>query len=150
MPNYDASFFDERAGPDDVMLPRQGDSRSRIAWAVTVACAIASLAAVVWCLAGMTIDRTPTPEAGQANLAALWPFWIASACAWASLTAMWILLRRTPVGRSVVGFGRSVLLILTIAVGARVAVLFTHEPALSDDVYRYVFDGRNAAAGINP
>ncbi|MCH8165450.1 MAG: hypothetical protein IH889_07570 [Planctomycetes bacterium] len=117
---------------------------------IVVACAVASLAMVVWSLAGMTIDRTPIPEAGQSNLRNLWPFWIASGCGWASLTAMWILLRRTPVGRSVVGFGRSALLILTVAVAARVAVLFTHEPALSDDVYRYVFDGRNAAAGINP
>ncbi|MFB3138116.1 MAG: glycosyltransferase 87 family protein [Phycisphaerales bacterium] len=132
------------------MSSEQHGSRPSPALATIVILAMLSLAALVVALARLRIDRSATIEAGQANLAALWPFWIASACAWASLTAMWILLRRTPVGRSVVGFGRSALLILTVAVGARVAVLFTHEPALSDDVYRYVFDGRNAAAGINP
>lgn len=118
--------------------------------ATIVILAMLSLAALVVALARMRIDRSATIEAGQANLAALWPFWIASACGWASLTALWLLLRRTAHRSGPARIGRSVLLILAVAVGARVAVLFTHEPALSDDVYRYVFDGRNAAAGINP
>jgi alpha-1,6-mannosyltransferase len=40
-------------------------------------------------------------------------------------------------------------LILIGAVGMRLALLFT-EPTLSNDIYRYVWDGRVQAAGINP
>ncbi len=112
--------------------------------------AIASLAAVVVALSVMQIDRTPSIEAGQANLRALWLFWIASGAAWIALTAMWLLLRRAPGPQSRGKFIASASFVLLVAVAARIAVLITHEPALSDDVYRYVLDGRNLAHGINP
>ncbi|MCZ6734535.1 MAG: glycosyltransferase 87 family protein [Planctomycetota bacterium] len=132
------------------MSSEQHGPRPSPAMATIVILAMLSLAALVVALARMRIDRSATIEAGQANLSALWPFWIASACGWASLTALWMLLRRTAHRSGHARIGGSVLLILTVAIAARVAVLLTHEPALSDDVYRYVFDGRNAAAGINP
>ena len=40
-------------------------------------------------------------------------------------------------------------LIVVIAIGLRLVLLFT-EPLLSSDIYRYVWDGKVAATGINP
>jgi alpha-1,6-mannosyltransferase len=44
---------------------------------------------------------------------------------------------------------RSLRLIFVVAIGLRL-VLLTMEPLLSTDIYRYVWDGRVQAAGINP
>ena len=56
--------------------------------------------------------------------------------------ASWLILRARP--------ARSLLLIVILfAVLFRLSVLFS-PPYLSDDVYRYVWDGRVQAAGINP
>lgn len=54
----------------------------------------------------------------------------------------WVLLRRPPVLSAVA-------LVLVVAAGMRL-VLVDEKPALSNDVYRYVWDGRVQAAGINP
>ena len=58
------------------------------------------------------------------------------------LGALWLTRRSTP-SRGVV------VLILAVAAGMRIVVL-VEPPALSSDVYRYVWDGRVLAAGINP
>ena len=112
--------------------------------------AVASLAALVWALAAMSIDRSPVAEAGSANLRNLWPFWIASGSGWAALGALWLWLHRTAAGSNTTRFARVSWLIVSVAGAARVMVLLTHQPALSDDIYRYVFDGRNLAHGMNP
>ncbi|MEE9129847.1 MAG: hypothetical protein V3T84_07485 [Phycisphaerales bacterium] len=112
--------------------------------------AIMSLAALVVALAVMHLDRTPSIEAGEANLLALWPFWVTSACVWAALTGMWMLLRRAPEAQPRGRFAMVAVFVLLIGVAVRIGVLLTHEPTLSDDVYRYVLDGRNLAHGINP
>lgn len=44
---------------------------------------------------------------------------------------------------------RSLRIILVVAVALRIALLLT-EPVLSDDIYRYVWDGKMQAHGINP
>jgi len=115
--------------------------------AVVAAWAIASLGACAWVLAAMSIDRRPF--AGSENLRELAPFWIASASAWAALSVLLLGLR----GRAAetgARFARIAALIIGVALLARAFVLASHTPALSDDVYRYVFDGRNASAGVNP
>ncbi|MCP9487256.1 MAG: glycosyltransferase 87 family protein [Gaiellaceae bacterium MAG52_C11] len=54
----------------------------------------------------------------------------------------WVVWRRPP---------RRAALVLVVAVAAMLRlVLVSGEPALSNDVYRYVWDGRVQAAGINP
>jgi hypothetical protein len=117
---------------------------------IAIVWAIGSLAGLVAVLAGLHIDRSPTVAAAQANGRALWPFWIVSASGWAALTALWLLLcRRAPQGEPARA-GRITLLVLGVAVLARLAVLLTHEPALSDDIHRYTFDGRNLVHGVNP
>jgi hypothetical protein len=46
--------------------------------------------------------------------------------------------------------GTRLALILGLALLFRVTLLFTTPPSLSDDVYRYIWDGRVANAGVNP
>ncbi|MBA2331388.1 MAG: DUF2029 domain-containing protein [Actinobacteria bacterium] len=56
--------------------------------------------------------------------------------------AAWVVWRRPP---------RRAALVLVVAVAAALRLaLVSGEPALSNDVYRYVWDGRVQAAGINP
>ena len=52
--------------------------------------------------------------------------------------------------RSELGVGRRLLLILGLAILFRATLLFTTPPTLSDDVYRYIWDGRLTNAGVNP
>ncbi len=55
---------------------------------------------------------------------------------------VWIVFRRPPRRAALV-------LVVTVAAALRL-VLVSGEPALSNDVYRYVWDGRVQSAGINP
>jgi alpha-1,6-mannosyltransferase len=58
------------------------------------------------------------------------------------VVALWLIRRST-------ASGRAVILILGVAAAMRILVLAA-PPYLSTDVYRYVWDGRVLAAGINP
>jgi len=127
-----------------------GLPRSRLGQA-SIAFTLLSLGAFVAAMAGLTIDRSGTLEAGQSNLRGLWWYWITSGMVWIGLTGVWWWLARHKVADEARSrFTRSVGLIVLLAVAARVIVLVSHEPSLSDDVFRYVFDGRNLAAGANP
>lgn len=129
-----------------------------------------SLAAVVWTLSVLKIDRSGSDAAHAANLRHLWPYWLASASCWIGLTLLWLSLRRDG-GGSGSGAGlraresqpilderprrpallsAQALIVFAVAITARIVVLIAHEPSLSDDVYRYVYDGRNLAHGLNP
>jgi len=115
---------------------------------------IVTLAALVVALSMLEITRDATLAAGDENLRELAPFWITSALAWCSLTATAFLLYRrqsAPDDGNAAGAARRIVLtILLIAAGARTTVMLTHRPALSDDMYRYIFDGENLAHGMNP
>ncbi len=123
-------------------------ARSHVPLAVVLTWAGLSLGAVVVTLGRLTVAPLTTVHAAEANLRMLWPFWIASAMSWASLTAVWIVLRRGEGSRGL-AWGPTAL-VVGIAIAARIIVLAVGEPALSDDVYRYVFDGGNLTHGINP
>jgi alpha-1,6-mannosyltransferase len=58
------------------------------------------------------------------------------------LLAAWIVVRARPANATV-------LIVIAFAVIFRLSILFA-PPYLSDDIYRYVWDGRVQAAGINP
>jgi hypothetical protein len=135
---------------DTQQLESPSRPAARLIPVIAVAWAVGSLAGLVAVLAGLDIDRGTTLAAAEANMRALWPLWVVSASGWAALTAVWLLLCRgagqPQPGRS----KRVVWLIVGVAVLARLAVLATHEPALSDDVFRYTFDGRNLAHAVNP
>jgi alpha-1,6-mannosyltransferase len=72
-------------------------------------------------------------------------WFIKVACVQAAIyfLACWFVLRNRSLSRS------PLWLIIGFAVLFRLAVLF-HPPYLSDDIYRYIWDGRVQAAGINP
>jgi len=130
--------------------PTPASRRRSIWWWPSVLWAAASLAMVCYALSEMRIDPAIDSDAGARNLRSLWPFWIAAGSSWTALSAMLLLLLRRGEAR---GAGRAIgagLLILAIAGGARTWVVLFHAPALSDDIWRYIFDGRNLANGVNP
>ncbi|MCI0676547.1 MAG: hypothetical protein L0Y42_12335 [Phycisphaerales bacterium] len=136
-------------------MPSPGDEEFRwlARWRIAaVGWCLAWLVGLVAALAVMRIDRSGSAEAWRANLKALWWFWIASGGLWVGLSVVWWFLRKEAGNGSSGGreFVRQALFIGSIAAAARVAVLVLHSPALSEDVYRYAFDGRNFAAGMNP
>ena len=134
--------------PVDTILAMPPASRPPDRSLITALAASAvALGAVVAALAWLAVDRTP--DGGAANLRALAPWWVASAAAWIALTVVILRLHRTkrPWRR---GDGRSAALVIGLAVVARVVVILTHPPALSDDIFRYIFDGRTLASGANP
>ena len=95
--------------------------------------AVVGLAVVL----GFVLDR-PDPFARPATLVAT----IVAALAVYGLAAA-VVLRGHPLGRWAFA------LVLLVAVVARLA-LAVHPPTLSDDAYRYVWDGRVQATGVNP
>ncbi|MHC4990822.1 MAG: hypothetical protein ACYTGC_07550 [Planctomycetota bacterium] len=129
--------------------PTPGTSRALL---VTILLALASMAALVAVMPSLVIEPAAATDAGRENLRHLWPFWIASAALWISLTALWCVLhRRRARGRDHAARPvRAAALVLGAAALARVVVLVGHDPVLSDDIFRYAFDGRNLAAGWNP
>jgi len=54
------------------------------------------------------------------------------------------------VARGRVPAGRTAVIVILVAAAAMRLALAVHAPALSNDVYRYVWDGRVQAHGINP
>ncbi len=131
------------------VMSRRTETANR--WrAVAIVWALLSLAALVAAMARLEIDHSVSTEAGAANISALWPMWLAAGSGWLALTLMWFTLRHRDSSRAKTSGAAAVTLILGVAVVARLAVLLTHNPTLSDDIYRYIFDGRNLAHGINP
>ncbi|HVP73907.1 MAG TPA: hypothetical protein VMS30_09225, partial [Phycisphaerales bacterium] len=114
--------------------PDPPQQRHRLMLRVGAIWAGVSLAAVVWSLGGMTLDRSGGAEAAAHNARMLWPYWIASASCWLGLTIVWIALRRQVSHWPKQGAW----IVLGVAILARLVVLVTHNPALSDDVYRYI------------
>ncbi|NNM26003.1 MAG: hypothetical protein HKO59_08465 [Phycisphaerales bacterium] len=120
---------------------------------VSLAAAAVALVAVSMAVNALSIGRETTAAAGAANLQGLWPLWIASGVSWLALTAVWWRLRvdaTRPARGGVSGRMRAALVVLAVAGGVRGMVLVGHETSLSDDIHRFVFDGRTGAAGVNP
>lgn len=130
--------------------------------ALATALGILGLGAVTVALA--VLGRVPDPESGTP---ALWPehlslIWITSFLQWCALTLLWLVLPRRrrrsasdPAcvprnSRRATVRSRLLLLVIGVATLARIAVLVTHEPVLSDDIHRYIFDGRTVGAGSSP
>lgn len=66
-------------------------------------------------------------------------YWLPFALAWAGLT--WLLIRRVAVSPRA---------IVMVALAARLVVLFASPPVLSDDIWRYIHDGRTVGGGEHP
>jgi hypothetical protein len=104
--------------------------------------AIAATLGFAACLSQLVIDRSGALDAA-ANLHGLiaW-FWIPFAIAWVALTVL-----PKPMDRNPWAFS---CLIIAVALIARLFVVFTTTPQLSDDIWRYIHDGQTLAAGESP
>ncbi len=92
--------------------------------------------AQVACYAGMAL----LPDLRQYTVSYLALF--GSAFALYCLAVWWSLRQANRCG--------SVVLIVLLALSFRIALLFSTPPSLSDDVYRYLWDGRLVNAGVSP
>ena len=97
-----------------------------------IALGLASLALYRY---GLEFDKADTPQIVWFIKLALGQCALYAVAAW----VVW----RAPARRS------TLLLLVLFAAAFRLSVLFA-PPALSDDIYRYIWDGRVQAAGINP
>src|SRR6516162_19855 len=117
---------------DDSKAPRDGTLRD-----MNVKVRVVAICLALSALAGLVL-LVVRPSVNPAHVRPL-PL---IALAWmAFLTAAW-LLRKVPVRTAVV-------LILLGGIGMQIAAM-SAPPRLSDDLYRYIWDGRVQAAGINP
>ena len=113
---------------------------------VVPAIAFVALALYLTALATLAIDPSVTADASAANLRALVPFWGTALLLWIALSFVWIALARRDPGPT----RATTLTVLAVAAVARFVVVAGHQPALSDDIHRYVLDGQTLAVGINP
>ena len=117
-----------------VSLSETASSRARLrTLAVTALCAVA-VAAIVLCLA----ERVHLPPAHGS----IWPTILLFGGAWVAFVVAVLLLRKVPARAAVV-----LILLGGLAAGFACA---TAPERTSDDLYRYVWDGRVQAAGIDP
>lgn len=98
------------------------------------------------------IERVDHPSSGAANLLSWQWYELAFIAAWLLLSVVaWQLWKgEKKVQSSSDERTRSVLIIVTVAILVRLVAVFGGPPQLSDDLWRYVHDGRSLAAGINP
>lgn len=138
---------------------------ARLWWSL-IALYLICASAWVWWMSHLLLSRDPSAATGVGNLQQLRWFWLGSAGMWIVLTAMAALLYRgskkpTTSPGEVAGGGRlqalelrssfgAATVVLLVAAALRVVVVFTHTPTLSDDIWRYVFDGRCTWSGHNP
>lgn len=88
------------------------------------------------------------PEAGPGNVLGLRRYWLWSGCLWGALSALALVLvmrLRSDGFRVAAG-----VVVLGVAAVARMAVVLTTTPQLSDDIWRYIHDGGQLVSGVNP
>ncbi|HJR08217.1 MAG TPA: glycosyltransferase family 87 protein [Pyrinomonadaceae bacterium] len=126
----DAAFSRDAASPRDVVSTRRVLSRTNV---LLIVLGLASLALYRY---GLTFDRT------RPTFQIVWFLQIALAQSALYAFAAWIVWRARA--------ARSTLIIVIVfAALFRLNVLFA-PPFLSDDIYRYIWDGRVQAARVNP
>ena len=106
-------------------------------WAPVVTAYVVLLAAAIAVPSG----RTSADASGPVTADMLLIYWAQSAALWLLLSVMAWLLWTAPRGASAWRPRTSMLLILGVAVVARVCVVFSTFPQLSDDLWRYIHDG---------
>ena len=98
------------------------------------------LALVLLVRAGMQVDqKTVLPQ-----------LWLTSALVMLFLSGLAWLLCTTPSGAIKLPPWLGAAIILGVAVGLRLAIMFWWAPTLSDDFFRYRFDGHMVLHGLNP
>lgn len=127
-------------------LTRQRISR-RLLWGLAVAGCLVCMGGFVWALWFMALDDA-YPSAK--NLSYLKRYWLGFAVTWVQLSMIATLLLTSRSSDHWRRWRWQVALILVVAVAARLVVVFTHMPQLSDDLWRYIHDGGMVASGHNP
>ena len=117
-----------------------------MAWLIVAAILTGCFAAVVW---GVVIDRTDLAP-GVTNLRSLCWYWAGFGALWIALSAVLWRLARAGAGGGEGRRTQSTWVILSVALAARLVTLFAGGPQLSDDLWRYIHDGRQLAGGANP
>lgn len=140
-----------------IALPPRLAGRTRVAALILYATAALFW---LWWMSRLSLSREPTAAAGDANLGQLWPYWVLSAAMWIALTLLGMTLLEPrhaisapatgAAGLDRNGFRRVALAVMGVATLLRLVVTATHAPGLSDDLWRYLFDGRATLAGFNP
>lgn len=145
------SWIPRRSHPISTSTPDHDPAAPGRIPALPLLTAAVGLAAVGVTLHSLTIDRTPTAAAGSWNLQALTPLWAAWLLAWVALTALLCRVGRESTARKSMAYhvGATALIIIVAAI-VRTLVLVGHDPALSDDIYRYIIDGQALSRGVNP
>ena len=115
--------------------PPRTDARARSA-AVLAAVRAIAVAALITALAGLIFALVRQPSIHR------WPSLVIYGAAWSVFAAALWLVRRVPMRTAV-----ALILVGGAAVGLAAA---SAPPSSSDDLYRYVWDGRVQAAGIDP
>ncbi len=123
--------------------------RQRRLWHQLLGAYLGALSCFTWALHGVAIDRE-SDAAGAQNVATLTPYWFGHALMWVVLSALaWVLLSK-PDDADCPARRRGVIVILAVAAIARLIIVFTTTPQLSDDIWRYIHDGRTLASHTNP
>jgi hypothetical protein len=121
-------------------------------WPLTRWLAVAGFAALGFSLvfSWLVIDRA-SPIDVQANVNNLIAYYLAGfTVLWAVLTVVAVFLRRREDQAVTSGHGLAALIILSVAILARVIVLMATSPILSDDMWRYLHDGATLSEHRNP
>ncbi len=126
-------------------MPTSSSDRRRL---LVIVIAAATVGLHAWMAGDLVVSRAA--DAGPGNLDALVRWWrFPFLLNVGALTALWLVVRR-PADHRDSAFLTSSAIVIAVALVARVAVVLTHPPTLSDDIHRYVLDGRNVAHGVNP
>ncbi len=112
-------------------------------------CVAAVLACVfAWVVGLIQVDRVD-PSAGIANLSSLTGYWIIGAAAWGVLSVIaWRL--SCDKRRIAASQWAGAAVIVLVALAARIVAVLAGGPQLSDDLWRYIHDGRQLASGVSP
>ncbi len=114
-----------------------------------VATAIAATAWFAVTLPFVQIDRTGAGDAATHLVSLKW-YWFGAGIGWLALSLVaWALCT----GRSLPFAGRparAAACILLVATGVRVFLVLAATPQLSDDIWRYIHDGRQLVSGTSP
>lgn len=110
---------------------------------IAVAAALVAFVIAMWLQSQAWQGAAAEPAPWQA----IWPYWATFALLWLVLT---IALARLGRWLDATRGGRTILLLLSLALLSRGALLVFAEPVLSDDIYRYLHEGALLAEGTNP
>ncbi len=117
--------------------------------AVWIWIAVAAVGCFIGALSAIRIDRI-NPSAGPDNLYCLWGYWLTFGVSWLVLGVVGLRLSQGHPAPTLQRRRRGESIVLAVAAIARFVTVFSTTPELSDDLWRYIHDGRRLSAGFDP